>query len=767
VRDQAPKGTSLADARKRSTWAGTRRKIAKDRTRTPSIVKPKARTRPKPKPAPTPAPAPKVDLTPKPPISTPQLKPSSVKSIKQPSFDSFAVGSGSDQGVSNLIAWMGNQGFDVDETISILRKLKLEFYENEAWGGADYVASYLQHGKKGTEVLAKLTEEQIDWLLQNRTSEIAEDVIESAFFKKKNVQPSLKSTNGQTDIIPNQHGLDTLWTKDGDELLVGYTSMKEGETLSKFGIKLEKDGFMELSFTNTAEDMRALTGNPSKYNSTEFFIQAEKVGDISSSVRSRELMEEFVESLDSPPAFDIVIDVDGTSVINRQVFDIGFDDWIKRNHPDDAFDVWMVSSDRGNVTMKIFNQKSLIHRRTTNHEGKKILNNFQQIPERKKVRKIPENTSPRKESPFGMTTSEVEVDEFTEKVWGMIGDDGILSAEHAQRVGELVHEEIMKDSKFAEIETLIKEAKDQNKKAKLARYKKEALTDPKEMQRLNDVMERTDKIVEELQVDYQELYGTVAKRTLGRVRNVGRELSDDAMFGDISVQRSLKRSTPDLPADWVDMAERRIVYRVDVKDRGYFSNGNIKPRLPEGQVEGIHSNRSNYGGRAEINAELVVSKTKRPSQDHINKWLDVMKDDPMNLSMDRTSLHEFVHSVQQSSGRRMQQLEREFIIDSYRDFTKSRPGYKFHGDLDGWVRLDEVFEIDTDYLSKVYTVDDVGNKVDLRGLNADEALLKIEASAADNYEVMTMGTEGIFHGVYGITKDERVRNFVLGMLFGF
>jgi SPP1 gp7 family putative phage head morphogenesis protein len=34
VRDQAPKGTSLADARKRSTWAGTRRKIAKDRTRT-------------------------------------------------------------------------------------------------------------------------------------------------------------------------------------------------------------------------------------------------------------------------------------------------------------------------------------------------------------------------------------------------------------------------------------------------------------------------------------------------------------------------------------------------------------------------------------------------------------------------------------------------------------------------------------------------------------------------------------------------------------
>jgi SPP1 gp7 family putative phage head morphogenesis protein len=75
VKDQAPKGTSLADARKRSTWTGTRRKIAKDRTRTPSIVKPKPKPTPKPKPKPTPKPKPK-------PTPKPRPKPTPTKVIR-------------------------------------------------------------------------------------------------------------------------------------------------------------------------------------------------------------------------------------------------------------------------------------------------------------------------------------------------------------------------------------------------------------------------------------------------------------------------------------------------------------------------------------------------------------------------------------------------------------------------------------------------------------------------------------------------------------
>ena len=676
---------------------------------------------------------------------------------------------------------MGNQGFDVDETISILRKLKLEFYENEAWGGADYVASYLQHGKKGTEVLAKLTEEQIDWILQNRTSEVVEDIIESTFFKKKNIKPNFQSTNGQSDVIGDQHGLDSLWTKDGDELLVGYTSMKEGETLSKFGIKFEKDGFMELSFTDTAQKMRALTGKPSKYNSTEFFIQAEKVGDISSSIRSRELMEEFVESLDSPPAFDIVIDVDGTPVINRQVFDIGFDDWIKRNHPDDAFDVWMVSSDHGNVSMKIFNQKSLIHRRTTNHKGMKIYNNYDEIPNKQIVQKLPDNISPRKESPFGVTTGGVDVDEFTEKIWGLIGDDGILSSEHAQKIGNEIHKEILNNPKMMslqkEIEASSKSFKELNdiiipRDQNLVKRMRDGTIDEdelrkvgKEIRKLKD--ERSvirDRRVS-LQKQFNDSYADLTIKTLSRVRQTGKSVSNATMRGSGKVKESLRRSTVDLPSDWVDLVDERVRMKLSVEDRGSFST-EADFRYPLKSTEGLqHSNRSNIN-RTFPDSKLVVSKRKLPRDSHHLKWKDKVED-VADLKMDRTSLHEFVHAVQQSSGRKMQKLEREFLVESFEKGIEKKSYLKIHRDDDGYFQFPEVFE--ENYVSKIYAYDSVGNKLDLMSVKNDPSGLldKLEGSAADDYEVMTMGLEGLFHGKYNVRNEPDFRNFVLGMLFGF
>ena len=64
---------------------------------------------------------------------------------------------------------------------------------------------------------------------------------------------------------------------------------------------------------------------------------------------------------------------------------------------------------------------------------------------REDEKKLPEDMTPTSEPPENMSVGDInpDEDEFVRRVWGAIGDEGILSAEHAQWVGSMIHDQVI------------------------------------------------------------------------------------------------------------------------------------------------------------------------------------------------------------------------------------------------------------------------------------------------------------------------------------
>ncbi|MAF24531.1 hypothetical protein CL634_03005, partial [bacterium] len=103
--------------------------------------------------------------------------------------------------------------------------------------------------------------------------------------------------------------------------------------------------------------------------------------------------------------------------------------------------------------MKEMSEEEAIKRRT---EERLRLVKKQQAREaadkkaRERYSKLPENMEPTTKPPEGMTVGDIQnqfdgSDDFASRIWGIVGDKGVRSAEHAIRIGQAVHEQILLD----------------------------------------------------------------------------------------------------------------------------------------------------------------------------------------------------------------------------------------------------------------------------------------------------------------------------------
>lgn len=85
---------------------------------------------------------------------------------------------------------------------------------------------------------------------------------------------------------------------------------------------------------------------------------------------------------------------------------------------------------------------------------------------REDEKKLPEDMTPREEPPANMSVGDIEPDEFVRRVWGVIGDEGVLSSEHAQRIGAMIHDQIiLENPEMQELQDEYKRVMDRNKKS--------------------------------------------------------------------------------------------------------------------------------------------------------------------------------------------------------------------------------------------------------------------------------------------------------------
>lgn len=307
--------------------------------------------------------------------------------------------------------------------------------------------------------------------------------------------------------------------------------------------------------------------------------------------------------------------------------------------------------------------------------------------------------------------------EFSEKVWDVIGPDGVVSEAHARQVGKIVREQIENHPAILEVKEDIQKAKIRVAVAEddvqdlieemMAAHEAgdDALYDDLKgkLDEARIVRKDAEDAIKDIQAEgYKTAYPQAAKDTLAQVRDVGYSINEfkknaKPKFTGGTV-KSTEKALENLPTDWVKSIEQWAASGSQVSigkvKRGYFDQYGRKIRT------------SGTGEKAES-----------------------------------TMLHEFAHAVERNhktnGETRLGRLQREFLE------RRAKPGEKATAIYKGRKEIGIKDDFLEHYSGKIYGGD-------------------------DHFEVLTTGIEAVFHHHpdRNYWTDADYMEFILGIIAG-
>jgi SPP1 gp7 family putative phage head morphogenesis protein len=401
------------------------------------------------------------------------------------------------------------------------------------------------------------------------------------------------------------------------------------------------------------------------------------------------------------------------------------------------------------------------------------------------------------DAPDWITTGTDADSEFARTIYGHIPEEGIESIDDALSIGNAAHRKILDSNpelkeKFERLDYL-KTSKVNDRR----RLELEVMPDAEESALKLKAL-RESKELRELEVEICELYSEAVVDAVKRVRATGRKFRD-ARASDKSglvdgtkyfkgnaqdAYTALQRSAAELPADWIDMIDDLVSLEAGAVDRGFFQAGRQVQLDPENKTQHLvfkqsdefkakgHHKRSSSADYnvmedqpfAKINAEINSSGKKRSRR-------VANENDDQTSWYQQTQTHEICHALENASGHKLTELEREFIAMRVRNSKSRLPSRKKMTVQEKTKKGKSLYTFEDDfnnrYSGKLYCYNQNSDMIGRKGMTIDTFMQQAEFGMWDEaYEVITMGVEGLFHGAYETALDDSYRDFILGLLLG-